>query len=79
MASKRRRGDATQPEAERRNKVVATRLDPEARAYVEELAAQNGLGVGQVMQLALSIARGSGRLEASCAEARRWAEILGRK
>ncbi len=79
MAAKRRRGDATQPEAARTNRKVSTRLTPEHREAVEELAARHELAVSQVLTLAIALALREGALEAACVEAKMWSDALGGK
>ncbi len=76
--TKRRKGDATQPESARKNKVVAARLPPHQREQLDALAERYGLAAGQVLALALAVALRDGVLDAACAEARRWADALTR-
>lgn len=79
MASKRRRGDATQPERERVNRSRGIRLAPEGWAAVDELAATHCLSTSTVLTLALAVAQRGGALDAACAEARRWTDIPERR
>jgi len=77
-ATKRRKGDATQPERERVNRSRGVRLAPDGWAAVDELAATHRLSASAVLTLALAVSRRYGALDAACAEARRWADALER-